>query len=105
MSDILTERGGVRHTDRKGGWGGVSDILTACAYTDREEGVSDISLKSAKGADVPVYKRESMQLYHNVVRMFSLPSSSSSFPQDHCFCVKGLFVCLSPSAKIYICQK
>lgn len=28
---------------------------------------ADISLKSGKGADVPVYKRESMQLYHNVV--------------------------------------
>ncbi|XP_025080304.1 rho guanine nucleotide exchange factor 7-like isoform X4 [Pomacea canaliculata] len=28
---------------------------------------ADIGLKSAKGADVPVYKRESMQLYHNVV--------------------------------------
>ncbi|XP_070172976.1 rho guanine nucleotide exchange factor 7-like isoform X2 [Littorina saxatilis] len=28
---------------------------------------ADISLKQAKGAEVPVYKRESMQLYHNVV--------------------------------------
>ena len=53
---------------------------------------------------MPVYKRESMQLYHNVVRIFSLVIFFFFFPQDHyCFCVKGLFICLSPSKAKNVC--